>query len=235
MRSADFLTPFQRLFVALLLLLCFTTASSVAEHSLDINPKPSPKASTDLICPNDNPSDCYPVLFQPTIRFQKIRPDQSLPPGLHVRLNIQTGEKEARLNVPEEKDIGEEAVVVIDAVPHKPETVALGVVEEEAPLQLRLQDALKQEKHARPYTPPRPSSPVDPDEVVLYDAAISIIKQKSSVDTYTDAVHDGDILSALETLTELAHSLDWGLTLCRDAEFSPDAIGLHRDDFGQRP
>ena len=210
----------QHLPVALLLLLCAITSPASAHHSFDINPNPSPEASTSLICPNDNPKDCYPTLFQPTIHFQKIRPDQSLSPGLHVRLNIQTGEKEARLNVPEENEDSKEAVVLNDDVPHGPKTKELGVLDGETPLQLRLQDAPKQEKHARPYTPPRPAAPADPNEVVLYEAAISILKQKSFINERTRVVLNRDIADAIETLTELAHSLEWGLAICRDAELS---------------
>lgn len=218
MASGNSLAPLQHLPVALLLLLCAITVSIRAEHSFDINPNPSPEASTSLICPNDNPTDCYPTLFQPTIHFQKIRPNQSLPPGLHVRLNIQTGEKEARLNVPEENESSREAIVVIDDVPRKQETVALGIIDDKTPVQLRLQDTPEQAMHARPYTPPRPAAPSDPDEVILYEAAISILKQKPLVDRRTGTVHNSDIIDALETLTELAHSFDWGLTICRDAE-----------------
>lgn len=56
----------------------------------------------DLICHTDNPADCYPKLFQATDSFQRVHPDQDLPKGLHVRLNVQTGEKEAKINVPDE-------------------------------------------------------------------------------------------------------------------------------------
>ena len=32
-----------------------------------------------------------------TNEWQRVKPNQGIPPGLHVRLNIQTGEKEAKL------------------------------------------------------------------------------------------------------------------------------------------
>ena len=235
---------FQRCFpVAILLLLCALTAPASADRSFDIDPNPSPEAYTSLICPNDNPLDCYPALFQPTIHFQKIRPNQTLPPGLHVRLNLQTGEKEARLNVPEESERDRsEAILVIDNpprtndedpninvntplithnLPQSPET-ALGVVEEEEkiPLHLRLQDASKQAEHARPYTPPRPAAPVDANEANLYEATVFIVKEKSLAKVEDDIIYDGDFADALETLTDLAHSMGWGLIICRDAELT---------------
>lgn len=36
-------------------------------------------------------------VFQPTSDWQAIRPGQGIPAGLHVRMNLQTGEKEAKL------------------------------------------------------------------------------------------------------------------------------------------
>lgn len=36
-------------------------------------------------------------VFQPTSEWQAIRPNQGIPAGLHVRMNLQTGEKEAKL------------------------------------------------------------------------------------------------------------------------------------------
>lgn len=36
-------------------------------------------------------------VFQPTSEWQAIRPGQGIPAGLHVRMNLQTGEKEAKL------------------------------------------------------------------------------------------------------------------------------------------
>ncbi|KAM7452426.1 nucleotide exchange factorsil1 [Porites harrisoni] len=36
-------------------------------------------------------------VFQPTAEWQTIQPGQGIPPGLHVRMNLQTGQKEAKL------------------------------------------------------------------------------------------------------------------------------------------
>ncbi|XP_068745321.1 nucleotide exchange factor SIL1-like [Montipora capricornis] len=37
------------------------------------------------------------TIFQPTADWQTIQPGQGIPPGLHVRMNLQTGKKEAKL------------------------------------------------------------------------------------------------------------------------------------------
>ncbi|CAK7270127.1 nucleotide exchange factor sil1 [Sporothrix epigloea] len=55
-----------------------------------------------MICHSDVAADCYPKVFEPTTEFQQVHEDQDLPPGLHVRLNIYTGSREAKLNDPSE-------------------------------------------------------------------------------------------------------------------------------------
>lgn len=80
----------------------------------------SPSTEVELICHTDNSADCYPRIFQATDEFQTVHDDQDLPPGLHVRLNIQTGQKEAKINVPDEEVDGvaglpvDSSVVVVD-------------------------------------------------------------------------------------------------------------------------
>lgn len=188
----------------------------IAVQSAQNELHPSPKASTSLVCPTNDPSDCYPSIFQPTIHFQPIRPDQSIPPGLHVRLNLATGEKEARLNVPEEEEnIQQGAIVVLDEGGDQGEQKETGADDEERliePLQLKLQHALAQEKHAKPFKPP-PSMVDDPAEYSLFEKAVSHLVEPKNLHTDSRA-----ILSSLKNLTELAHSLDWGLTITRDAK-----------------
>jgi nucleotide exchange factor SIL1 len=99
---------------AFYLMLTLVAASSPSAASA------SPAADVNLICHTDNPSDCYPKVFVPTDEFQTVRDDQDLPPGLHVRLNIWTGQKEAKINVPDEQNSELEglpvdtSVVVVD-------------------------------------------------------------------------------------------------------------------------
>ncbi|KAM5356139.1 hypothetical protein ACJ41O_002785 [Fusarium nematophilum] len=97
------------------ILTCIFAAPTVASSS-----QPSLSADVDLICHTDNPKDCYPRVFQPTDEFQIVHEDQELPHGLHVRLNVWTGEKEAKINVPDDNDPAlqglpvDHAVVVVD-------------------------------------------------------------------------------------------------------------------------
>ncbi|KAI1395200.1 hypothetical protein F4819DRAFT_203617 [Hypoxylon fuscum] len=91
----------------------FASASSPA-------PSESPSAETELVCHTDNPADCYPKVFSATEEFQIVRDDQDLPPGLHVQLDIQTGQKQAKLYNPKEENPALEglpvdrSVVIVD-------------------------------------------------------------------------------------------------------------------------
>ncbi|CCF57776.1 hypothetical protein KAFR_0D01300 [Kazachstania africana CBS 2517] len=53
----------------------------------------------DLVC---NDVECYPLVFEPTNEWQIIRPGQQIPGGLDVKLNLETGLKEAKLLETEE-------------------------------------------------------------------------------------------------------------------------------------
>ncbi|KAH6660095.1 hypothetical protein BKA67DRAFT_530211 [Truncatella angustata] len=105
-----------RVTFSLALLLCL--ASSILAASSDA--APSPSAKSDVICHTDNPADCYPKVFSPTEEFQIVRDDQDLPPGLHVRMDIYSGKKEAKLYTPDADDPAleglpvERSVVVVD-------------------------------------------------------------------------------------------------------------------------
>ncbi|KAI0175678.1 hypothetical protein GGR52DRAFT_323592 [Hypoxylon sp. FL1284] len=92
---------------------------SSASASASSSPSESPSAEAELICHTDNPAECYPKVFSATEEFQVVREDQDLPPGLHVRLDIQTGQKQAKLYDPKENPALEglpvdRSVVVVD-------------------------------------------------------------------------------------------------------------------------
>lgn len=142
------------MFLSNLFSFLFTFVSLVLGLS---DPAPSPKASTDLICHTNHASECYPSIFQPTEHFQIVHDDQSLPPGLHVRINLATGLKEARLNVPE-PEAPYSDLVIID----EPET--------------RREQAVLEEEQQPRVRPPR----YDADEETLFHNSISIVKSPSS-------------------------------------------------------
>ncbi|KAI9141283.1 hypothetical protein BKA69DRAFT_412472 [Paraphysoderma sedebokerense] len=81
------------LFLAIILLCCsFSWAIS------------SPRASTSdkIICSPTDSSDCYPLIFKPTDEFEIVKPGQHVPPGLHIRMDYETGLKWAKLVQPDE-------------------------------------------------------------------------------------------------------------------------------------
>ncbi|KAJ2695234.1 nucleotide exchange factor sil1 [Coemansia sp. RSA 1285] len=63
---------------------------------------------------------CYPAVFEATSEFQAIMPGQSVPPGLHVQIDMTTGQRKARLMAPEEnagggnRDAADALAVVVD-------------------------------------------------------------------------------------------------------------------------
>lgn len=50
--------------------------------------------SGDLLC---NSKGCYPLIFEPETNWKEVKPEQRLPGGLDIRLNLETGKKEAKL------------------------------------------------------------------------------------------------------------------------------------------
>ncbi|KAI4211251.1 MAG: hypothetical protein LQ351_005935 [Letrouitia transgressa] len=159
---------------------------------------PSPKASTDLICHTNRASDCYPRIFQPTETFQLVHDDQSLPPGLHVRMNLATGVKEARLNIPETQEADGRSNLAIFQTLEDP---AVDVEINALP-----QKVLQQEsnpRHPLEFT-------TDVGDGSIFSSRAANVKQSAT---------SGDLdilLPSLADLQELSHSYHWGLTLAED-------------------
>lgn len=152
---------------------------------------PSPKADSDLICHTNRAAECYPRTFQPTTSFQVVHDDQNLPPGLHIRMNLTSGVKEAKLNEPDEDQNGHAAdLVVVDDLPNTAH---------------ELQDETNPQ-HALPPRPPHFES----SEGTLFASVVSTLKSSSLSDAKT-------IIPALSDLQDLVHSSHWGLSLTRDS------------------
>lgn len=167
---------------------------------------PSPKASTDLICHTNHASECYPSIFQPTEEFQVVRDDQALPPGLHVRMNLASGVKEARLNVPEPENAHSDLVIIDEAEkadehPESPRHHAQALLNDEAPR----------------VRPPR----FDADEAATFHKSISALKSSSA--------DSEDLVPALTDLQELVHSQDWGLALTKDGHVTRLIVQTFKD------
>ena len=177
------------------LLLCLPVLGSTSA------PAQSPRADSDVICAAGDRSDCYPKLFQPTEHFQLIREGQDIPPNLHVRLNVYTGEREARLNIPME---GEEANPDLPMEPavlvvNQPDQV---VVEPSASERKRKALAYETEGKVK-------HSPQESTDYAEFHAALSSIKNTDTEDWNLD--------SALDNLSGLAHDVYYGEELVKDS------------------
>ncbi|KAG8416780.1 nucleotide exchange factor sil1 [Metarhizium acridum] len=173
------------------LILCIFSAPSIAHDSNSSNaPKP------DLICHTSNPDECYPRVFQPTEEFQIVHDDQELPNGLHVRLNIWTGQKEAKINVPGEADPSLEGLPVDQAV--------VMVDPEEQ------RDGPKIPKGAPEYEPVGKVMGPEHESAALAEGLNML---KSGISKSGQAFDD-----ALETLEDLSHDMYYGLKIAQDTE-----------------
>ncbi|KAL3417569.1 nucleotide exchange factor sil1 [Phlyctema vagabunda] len=160
----------------------------------------SPSADTELICSLENSTDCYPRLFQPTKDFQVIKQGQDLPPGLHVRMDMTTGSKEARLNIPMEGETSEDVI----EVPMEQAMVVVPQPDEDAPVDKK---------------------PKIPEKAPVYEAAGKVQPPRSSGGSDSEDFRDslqviktgkGDLLPALDQLSELAHDIYYGSELAKD-------------------
>jgi nucleotide exchange factor SIL1 len=171
----------------------------------------SPLAHTELICHTKNADECYPRIFQPTKDFQIIKEDQDLPPGLHVRMNIWTGEKEARLNIPMEGEedaspevVTEQAVVIVD----QPESEE--PIEDSEPA---MRDRVRQKppvyEAAGKIQPPIPAEGNNNDASSFQRALLTLSKAPNNR-------MEADVESALSALADLSHDIYYGVELVKN-------------------
>ncbi|KAH7133634.1 hypothetical protein EDB81DRAFT_845137 [Dactylonectria macrodidyma] len=171
--------------------LCILAAPAQASSAS----QPSPSADVDLICHTSNPDDCYPRVFQPSDEFQTVREDQELPNGLHVRLNIWTGEKEAKINVPDEVDPSLEGLPVDQAV------VVVEPQESDAP---PVPKGAPKYETAGKIKEPKPDYEAEP-----FFQAMKMLKSGES--------NDGKAFDvALEGMEDLSHDIYYGLKITED-------------------
>ena len=183
------------LVVSSLLLFLFFFISCPNAHATS----PSPSAYTDLICHTNHASECYPRTFQPTTSFQTVHDDQELPVGLYIRLNLETGQKEARLNVPmpEQVGLGSELVIIDERGPSVVGT----------PNNLHHDQSVLQQSVVD-HGPIRPPN-LESGEGTLFAASIASLTAASPLDPAT-------LRTTLDTLEDLSHDIYWGVSLAKD-------------------
>ena len=136
-------------------------------------------------------------------------------------MNLVTGLKEARLNVPEGDGGSPADIVVIDNLPvRREEDEIVGANEEN--------EGLLVQDQAAPHNPfvgdhdirPPPRMPrLDPDELSTLELAAKIL-------TSSPSTNPREYLADLTALTDLAHDLEWGTRLMQEEAFSKRIIQL---------
>ncbi|KAK3191639.1 nucleotide exchange factor sil1 [Lecanicillium sp. MT-2017a] len=147
----------------------------------------------DLICHTSNPQDCYPRVFEPTDEFQVLHDDQEIPNGLHVRLNMETGLKEAKINVPDEMDPSLEGL---------PVDQGMVAVEQEARDEPYIPGGAPQYENVGKIKGPQREA----------QSFVDAMKMLSTGKIDDEAAFD----EALDGLEELAHDVYYGLKVAED-------------------
>ncbi|KAK0655578.1 hypothetical protein B0T16DRAFT_397285 [Cercophora newfieldiana] len=164
-----------------------------ASHS----PSP-PSDEVELICHTDNPAECYPKVFVATDEFQVVHEDQDLPKGLHVRLDVQTGRKMAKINIPDE---------VNPALEGLPVDKAMVIVEPNEAEEGDPQPPPKIPANAPGYEPvgkiKEPKNPNSEEGGAFY-RSLSVLKKGLNID------------EALEMLEDISHDIYYGLKIAED-------------------
>ncbi|CCU81233.1 nucleotide exchange factor SIL1 [Blumeria hordei DH14] len=157
---------------------------------------------TDLVCSSTDATDCYPRIFQATKDFQDIREGQDIPPGLHVRLNIYDGKREARLNIPMEGENGE--VQISDEIPAQNSIITIPTPEKEAPIQETVPS--KHEQKPPAYKPEGKIPMPNPTDAETFQSSLQTIKD-----------NDESLDQALDNLSDLSHDIYFGMEIIKDA------------------
>lgn len=195
-------------FAFILFLVFALLAVSVSAGATEIHPE------EELICAPENPKDCYPRTFEPTEEFQVVREGQQIPHGLHVRLDVTTGKKEAKINDPNEEIPGlkgspvDSSVVIVD-----PEEGS---------------DDLKPQlpKGAPAYEAVGKVKPPETELKAFHDS-LTVLK--------TLSLNDRPIDAALTILTDIAHDIYYGLKIAEDSNAVKELLCMmsSRENFAK--
>lgn len=169
-----------------LLLTQLTTAATIVD------------VEEELVCPDsNNPTICYPKIFVPTNDWQVIKPGQDIPAGLHVRLNLETSEREAKLMTSEsDSEINNESVVLVggDSVEENNDSPEKFKHEQIASaLHINKKNKLR----------------VSQGDLSDFNSAVEEVEQ---YDQDKGGQHDGKerLLKALDTINDLSHDIELG-------------------------
>ncbi|XP_078724150.1 nucleotide exchange factor SIL1 isoform X1 [Lampetra fluviatilis] len=74
-----------------------TSALVLVEANVEDGPEANDATVTTEMEQQEEEEEYNPEVFHPTSEWQSLKPGQAVPAGLHIRLNLQTGEREAKL------------------------------------------------------------------------------------------------------------------------------------------
>ncbi|KAI9349686.1 hypothetical protein BDR26DRAFT_930601 [Obelidium mucronatum] len=97
--------------IVLVLASCPPSISASSQSVAVVPPEPSSSSSS-----HNGPTDCS-HMFIPTTDWKVIHPDECIPPGLHIRINFETGVKEAKLKGKDDDDAQDSAAGTAISVP----------------------------------------------------------------------------------------------------------------------
>ena len=162
----------------------------------------APSDTSNLICHTRESSECYPKIFQPTEEFQIVHEDQDIPAGLHVRLNLETRLKEAKLY--DRINDGSLNAVEVYATDETETLASPAEVASGLNFQGNAQQVLKSVGHDSI----RPPSSGDEDGAT-FGSYQTILRESFDRDA---------IVPAMEKLEDLSHDIYWGLNLTKDGQ-----------------
>ncbi|KAK6342889.1 hypothetical protein TWF718_008270 [Orbilia javanica] len=161
--------------------------------------------------------ECYPKTFVPTTTFLPVEVDQVIPPGLHVRLNIGTGGREAKIIDPNES---EGTAVYVE----KEKRAELKAGMEFSDLVVVPDQDINQDSvinaglgsNETDSTPPVQHIPPEPDNYKpnphlsnsdweTFNNAVAVLKES--------APQTSSLIDALRKLSELSHEPEYGVKL----------------------
>lgn len=145
-------------------------------------------AKSLVVCPDGIESNCYPQVFQPSNKWQVVQEGQHIPAGLHVRLNLETGEQEARLLQPEGNEESSELAIIENNSDGETKIVLENIPRQNALRKSRVSD----------------------EELLDYGSSVlEVVNFKKGIDVKR-------LDMALDTLIELSHDIDFGVQLSED-------------------
>lgn len=170
-------------------------------------------------------------VIQPTEEWQTLKPDQAVPAGSHVRLNLQTGQREVRLGEEGRKYWTQEHREEEEAQPpFSPEELKQALKKIKEDLKIGSKDPEQQDSVASKFRPLEELKRDMAQLEMLVETDVQIMKrlleQLNSSNSSTE-----QRLSVLQELEYLVHQVDNGQTLCSMGGLHSILQGLNSSDF----